>query len=235
MLESLFKKQLISTGLFQGLTDWHSHILPGVDDGVQHIDKSLFILRHYEELGIRTLWLTPHIMEDIPNSTERLRQRFAELQAAYDGPVELHLASENMLDSLFLKRLRDNDLLPIGEKGDQLLVETSYYTPPTDLFSLLGEIKRKGYHPLLAHPERYLYMEKKDFIRLREMQVRLQLNLPSLVGLYGRSVQFRAKQLLLHGCYNVCGTDLHRHSMLERIIYGKVARNWVRPLLAIDR
>ena len=202
MLESLFKKQLISTGLFQGLTDWHSHILPGVDDGVQHIDKSLFILRHYEELGIRTLWLTPHIMEDIPNSTERLR---------------------------------DNDLLPIGEKGDQLLVETSYYTPPADLFSLLGEIKRMGYHPLLAHPERYLYMEKKDFIRLREMQVRLQLNLPSLVGLYGRSVQFRAKQLLRHGLYDVCGTDLHRHSMLERIIYGKVARNWVRPLLAIDR
>ena len=235
MLDSFFKKQLIQTGVFEGLTDWHSHILPGVDDGVQHLEKSLLILRRYEQLGIQSVWLTPHIMEEMPNTPEKLRQRFAELQAAYTGPVKLHLAAEHMLDTLFLKRLHAGEVMPIGEKGDQLLVETSYYTPPADLFSLLGEIKRMGFHPLLAHPERYLYMEKKDYLRLREMQVRLQLNLPSLVGLYGRSVQFRAKQILRHGLYDVCGTDLHRLSMLDRIVYGKVARNWVSPLLAIDR
>lgn len=235
MLDSLFKKQLIQTGVFEGLTDWHSHILPGVDDGVQHLEKSLLILRRYEQLGIQSVWLTPHIMEEMPNTPEKLRQRFAELQAAYDGPVKLHLAAEHMLDTLFLKRLHDGEVMPIGENADQLLVETSYFTPPADLFSLLGEIKRMGFHPLLAHPERYLYMEKEDYLRLREMQVRLQLNLPSLVGLYGRSVQFRAKQILRHGLYDVCGTDLHRLSMLDRITHGKVARNWVCPLLAIDR
>ena len=235
MLDSFFKKQLIQTGVFEGLTDWHSHILPGVDDGVQHLEKSLLILRRYEQLGIQSVWLTPHIMEEMPNTPEKLRQRFAELQAAYTGPVKLHLAAEHMLDTLFLKRLHAGEVMPIGENADQLLVETSYFTPPADLFSLLGEIKRMGFHPLLAHPERYLYMEKKDYLRLREMQVRLQLNLPSLVGLYGRSVQFRAKQILRHGLYAVCGTDLHRLSMLDRIVYGKVARNWVSPLLAIDR
>lgn len=91
-----------------GFTDYHSHILPGVDDGVQTMDESLEILRLYEEQGIKSVWLTPHIMEDIPNTTAHLRDRFAELQAAYTGGVQLHLAAENMLDNLFEERLGKN-------------------------------------------------------------------------------------------------------------------------------
>ena len=53
-----------------------------------------------------------------------------ELQATYSGPIKLHLASENMLDNLFEERLEKNDLLPLGESGDHLLVETSYFNPP---------------------------------------------------------------------------------------------------------
>lgn len=84
----------------QGRTDWHSHILPGVDDGVQTVEEALQILAEYERLGIREVWLTPHIMEDIPNTTALLRERFIELQALYIGPIILHLAAENMLDNL---------------------------------------------------------------------------------------------------------------------------------------
>lgn len=110
-----FKKRvsLKDSGIFDGFTDWHSHILPGVDDGVQTMDESLEILHLYEELGVKTVWLTPHIMEDIPNTTAYLRERFAELKAAYDGRIELHLAAENMLDNLFEERLENNDLLPL--------------------------------------------------------------------------------------------------------------------------
>ncbi len=53
-------------------TDCHSHILPGVDDGVQTMEEALEILRLYEELGIKSVWLTPHIMEDMPNTTLHL-------------------------------------------------------------------------------------------------------------------------------------------------------------------
>ena len=72
------KKKISNTDVFSGYTDWHSHLLPGVDDGVKTIDTSLSILARYEELGVRRVWLTPHIMEDIPNTTESLRQRFDE-------------------------------------------------------------------------------------------------------------------------------------------------------------
>ena len=114
-----FRKRisLKDSGIFKNFTDCHSHILPGVDDGVQTMEEALEILRLYEELGIKSVWLTPHIMEDMPNTTLHLRERYAELQATYSGPIKLHLASENMLDNLFEERLEKNDLLPLGESG----------------------------------------------------------------------------------------------------------------------
>ena len=71
----LFKKKirLKDSGFFQGFIDWHCHLLPGVDDGVQTMEESLQILSFYEQLGVSEVWLTPHIMEDIPNTTEGLK------------------------------------------------------------------------------------------------------------------------------------------------------------------
>ena len=65
-----FRKRisLKDSGIFKNFTDCHSHILPGVDDGVQTMEEALEILRLYEELGIKSVWLTPHIMEDMPNT-----------------------------------------------------------------------------------------------------------------------------------------------------------------------
>ena len=149
------KQTLKESGFFRGFTDWHCHILPDVDDGVQTMDEALQILGEYERLGVKEVWLTPHIMEDMPNTTQHLRARFVELQSAYQGNIALNLASENMLDNLFEERLNKNDLLPIGKAGKHLLVETSYFNPPMDLQNILLRIKAKGYYPILAHPERY--------------------------------------------------------------------------------
>ena len=103
------KRTLATSGLLRDLTDCHSHLLPGVDDGVRSLGESLQILADMESAGIRKVWLTPHIMEDMPNTTERLRERFARLQDAYTGPVRLALAAEYMLDNLFAARLEGRD------------------------------------------------------------------------------------------------------------------------------
>ncbi|MDE5870657.1 MAG: capsular biosynthesis protein, partial [Muribaculaceae bacterium] len=82
----LFKDKTASledSGMLAGLTDWHSHVLPGVDDGIKTMEESLEVLRHFDAKGVETLWLTPHIMEDYPNTTEKLRARFDELQKAW--------------------------------------------------------------------------------------------------------------------------------------------------------
>ncbi|MCM1483861.1 MAG: capsular biosynthesis protein [Muribaculaceae bacterium] len=198
----------------KGFTDWHCHILPGVDDGVDSMEQSLRILADYDAMGVARVWFTPHIMEDVPNTPEALRARFEELKEAYKGPLELHLAAENMMDNLFEERLESGELLPIGPEGNHLLVETSYYTPPMDLYGILERIKSAGYFPLLAHPERYRYMELADYDRLHSMGIKMQMNLSSLAGLYGPDVRERAKHLLKAGYYHATGTDLHRHRML---------------------
>lgn len=216
----LFHKRtsLAESNLFHGLTDYHSHLLHGVDDGSKSIEESIDILLHIEALGIRTVWLTPHIMEETPNTTALLLEKYGELTSIYHGKTTLRLAAEYMLDILFVERLEKDDLLPLGESGTHLLVETSCFCPPMDYCNLLEQIRQKGYCPVLAHPERYDYMNEKDYIRLKERGIKFQLNLPSIAGMYGKEVQQKALKLIEKGMYDIYGNDIHAlHPFLEVI------------------
>lgn len=209
------KKSIAESDLLRGGTDNHSHILYGVDDGVRTLEESLSILSYYEELGVRHLWLTPHIMEDVPNRTEDLRERFRRFsKEEYSGPVQLSLAAEYMMDNLYESRLREDDLLTHGE--GYVMVETSPLAPPLDLWGLLSRTLSKGYRPILAHPERYRYMIPDDYARLHKMGVLLQLNLPSVAGYYGGDVIGRAHYLLEKGWYTMFGSDCHRFTVIQR-------------------
>ena len=207
---SIFGKKysMLSAALLKGATDTHSHILYGVDDGVSTVEESLSILDFCEKAGMKSVWLTPHIMEDVPNETEHLRKRFEELRAAYKGSLELRLAAEYMLDNLFEQRLSSRDLLTHGE--GYVLVETSTWAPPIDLWGTLEKILAAGYRPIVAHPERYRYMGRAEYRRLASMDVKLQLNIPSIVGSYGAAVREKAEHLLRAGYYSMVGSDCHR-------------------------
>ena len=266
------KQSLGASGLYSGYTDWHSHILPGVDDGLQSAEDSLRILALYESLGVRVLWLTPHIMEDVPNETDFLRLRFEWFSALYKasaaglnalpedfnpradqydyddeeegfgadwnaeavaaledaprckGTISLHLAAENMIDNLLVARLDAGDLLPIGPKADHLLVETRYVSPPVGMREILSRIQSMGYHPILAHPERYTYMSDKDYHELAAKGICLQLNIPSLTGTYGSEAETRALHLLSEGLYTLTGHDLHSYRFLRHLLEHKLPR-----------
>lgn len=213
------KYSLADSGIFRGFTDWHSHILPGVDDGVQTMAEALEILALYEKLGVKSVWLTPHVMEDVPNTTAHLKGCFEELKAVYKGTARLHLAAEYMLDNLFRERLNNEDLLPLGEKKDHLLVETSYYNPPANMYGLLERIKAKGFYPVLAHPERYMYMTDGDYMRLKEMGVLFQANLFSFIGVYGKEAKSKTERLLYVGLYDILGTDIHDVEHWRRVSF----------------
>lgn len=212
------KKTIGESALLRGATDNHSHILWGLDDGVKTREDTLAILNLYESLGLKTLWLTPHTMEDVPNTTEGLQARFAELQSIYSGPIELRLASEYMIDTLFEQRLEQRDLLTHGR--DTVLVETSTWAPPIDLWDILERMMSYGYRPMIAHPERYRYMTMKDYERLRTMGTVLQLNLPSILGSYGEEVRVKAQMLLDKGFYTMVGSDCHRFRAIEKQYTG---------------
>lgn len=209
---------LAKSGMLEGFTDWHSHILPGVDDGIKTMEESLDTLACFEQQGIRKVWLTPHVMEDCPNTPAHLRERFAELKEAYKGPIELRLASENMLDSLFEERLRDNDFLPIGEEGNHLLVETSYVNPPYGMESMIEDAFKLGYTVVLAHPERYRYMEEEDYRRWKDRGLMFQCNFISLMGGYGETARRKLEFLLKEGMIDLTGSDVHRQFAFEHSI-----------------
>ena len=233
----LFKKKirLKDSGLFQGFIDWHCHLLPGVDDGVQTMEESLQILSFYEQLGVSEVWLTPHIMEDIPNTTEGLKERFAKLNAAYQGNITLLLAAENMLDNLFEERLAKNDLLPLGKDGKHLLVETSYFNPPMGLNNILLRIKSKGYVPILAHPERYVYMDEDDYKHLKSIGVRLQANLPSLLNTYGTDARRKVEWMIREHLIDMWGTDTHHFHAISQLVMEKQLKQSIAITLKSNR
>ena len=216
------RRSLLAGDVLTGAVDNHSHVLYGVDDGVKTVEESLAVLAFMEQAGVETLWLTPHIMEDVPNTSEDLKGRFAELQAAYSGKIRLRLAAEYMMDTLVMERLRARDLRLHG--GDRILMETSTWSPPIDLWNMLEETLRLGYRPLIAHPERYRYMGMNDYERLHRMGCLMQLNLPSIVGVYGDEPREKAQALLEKGWYCMFGSDCHRFRALDGQVNAPVLK-----------
>ena len=217
------KYSITDKRLLEGATDHHSHILFGVDDGVSKAEESLAILAILEEAGLKSLWLTPHTMEDVPNTTEGLRKRFTELKAMYNGPIELHLASEYMMDELFERHLAEKDFLFHREEGS-VLMETSTWSGPYNFWDMVDRTMRAGFRPVLAHPERYEYMGEKEYSKLHGMGVRLQLNYPSLLGYYGSHVKAKAEFILKKGWYDMAGSDCHRIRSIRHILEEKVLK-----------
>ena len=137
---------------------------------------------------------------------EDVLQAFDTLCKRYTGETVLELGAEYMLDSGFRERL-EKGLQPLC--GDCVLVETSYFSPPNNLDELLYNVSLAGYTPVIAHPERYLYMRYGDYCELKDKGYLLQLNLLSLSGYYGKQVMKNAETLLEKGMYDMVGTDLH--------------------------
>jgi tyrosine-protein phosphatase YwqE len=198
----------VRTALFAGMTDVHTHLLPGVDDGAQSVADSLEILRFMQETGVERIYLTPHIMSDLPGNTpDALQSRYEEFLKKVPPGLQLRLAAEYMMDAGFPSLIKKGMLTMAGR---HVLVETSYLSPPPGMKDLLYELSLSGYQPVIAHPERYMYMREKDYRRLKEKGYKLQLNLFSLTGTYGPAAERNACFLLKQGLYDFLGSDVHR-------------------------
>lgn len=213
-----FKHRLVKSGILHGKTDIHCHVLPGVDDGSPDMPHSLDLLDYMEhDLGFTAAWLTPHVMQGNGNTAACLREPFDELKAEYEGSMQLHLASEYMMDGGFDERLTTDALL-LGK--NHLLVETSYMNGPNNLYDILLSVWHRDLKPLIAHPERYMYMSEADYHDLKGHGYEFQLNLLSLSGYYGERPAIVAEKLLEEGLYDNVGTDLHHLDRFEDYLYG---------------
>lgn len=200
--------------------DLHAHLLPGIDDGATDLPTAVALVRGLTDLGYRKLVATPHILWEVyPNTPAIIHGQLAvvrnELSAQGIG-VQLEAAAEYFIDDHFFDEV--NQKAPLLCLHRQLvLTEFSMATAPYELQQVFFDLQLQGYQPLLAHPERYIYLgrHRPVFDTLHDAGVQFQLNLLSLVGHYGRSVQELAFYLLDKGYYHFAGTDLHNLRQLE--------------------
>lgn len=201
--------------------DMHAHLIPGIDDGAKSLADSLTLIRGMQELGYEKLIATPHVYQDFyPNTREDILSGLAEVQqavAAAGLDIRVEAAAEYFMDEHFDALLAREELLGLDEQ--HVLVEMSFFAEPPGLEERFFQMGAKGYRPVLAHPERYLYLarEPERFQRFREMGVRLQLNALSLSGHYGPEVKKLARLLLRQGQYDFLGSDLHHKAHLEKL------------------
>lgn len=201
--------------------DIHSHLIPGVDDGVSTWEDSLACLQQYVEWGIEKVVTTPHVSRDyFPNKPEQLLQAKEQLQALvkeHNLPLTVEVAAEYLLDDFFLDLLNKKEVLSFGAEK-YLLVETAWSSAPLHLTDLIFRIQAAGYTPILAHPERYKYYHnfEAELERHRQAGCLLQLNAMSLTGKYGDQARKQGKILLQNGWVDFIGSDLHRPADLPR-------------------
>ncbi len=200
----------------------HSHLLPGIDDGSPDMATSLKLVRGMTELGYYKLITTPHIMGDMyPNSRDTILQKLDQLREAVrtEGiAVEINAGAEYFLDDFVARLLKANEpLLTIS--GNMVLTEFSLAWKPHGIKEILFEMQMQGYQPVIAHPERYIYLQqnKEFYEELKEIGCLFQLNLLALSGHYGKSVQDLAQYLVKKKHYELVGTDLHNMHHLEKL------------------
>ena len=202
-----------------GYVDIHSHLLPGIDDGAETIEKTKELLERLTNLGFSACITTPHINTGVWNNNPTIiRDNYQQTLLNLDSTQQqtlFHCASEYMLNDAFIQILSTEPLMTL--KDNYVLVELSYVNPPLALKEIIFEIKQKGYQPVLAHPERYNYYHQnpKIYDELKNLGVLFQLNLLSTIGYYGPGVAKIADLLLKCENIDFVGSDIHHTRHLE--------------------
>ncbi len=214
------KKQEADKTLFYD-TEVHCHILPGIDDGSPDVETSVALVEALKGWGIRRIITTSHVTEaTFENTPETIGAAYDLLRKALDErgiEMDIHLSAEYRMDENFLKQKDAGRLLPFPD--NYLLIENSFFQPFWELRELIFDLQLKGYTPVLAHPERYMYYHATPQIykELHSQGCLFQVNLLSLSGYYHQSVKEMAWKLLDQGMVDMIGSDMHRESHAEHI------------------
>ena len=195
--------------------DFHSHILPGLDDGATDLDNSVALASAMADWGFERITCTPHITNKFRNTPDMIRAAFEQLQETLyvrGVDVELKMSAEyRLVPETWPEVLEKNWLMPIEDRF--VLMELPIFNPE-DIKDIkpLEEFKKVislGLTPLLPHPERYFYLSEKELMSYLEAGVRIQSNYGSLAGLYGDKAQQNARSLVDQGLVSYYGTDMH--------------------------
>jgi tyrosine-protein phosphatase YwqE len=213
--------------------DIHSHLLPGIDDGVKTIEESIAIIKKFKLLGYTKLITTPHIMLDMyPNNKEIIEEKLHAVRIAIEQnniDIRIEASAEYYVDTGFIKVIEDDELIPF--MNHYILLETATTSAPLIFDTVIKLIKDKGYTPVLAHPERYTYLHQDInlYKKLKAKGVLFQVNLKSL---YKPSTPISkiALKLIKEGLVDFIGSDVHRMHDVKKIEKVMGSQNYKKIL-----
>ena len=221
LFKNIFSKEPEPVSLDTIQVDMHSHLVPGIDDGCKTVEESIEIIRSLMELGYKKAVTTPHVMsEGYPNTSKTILDGLEKVKTEIEKlnlDFEIEAAAEYYVDDHFEQLLDDNDILSFGDR--YLLIEFSYMNRPINYMDIIQKIIDRGYKPILAHPERYLFFhqEFEVYQGLKNMGVYLQLNLFSLAGVYSPGPMAIGRKLIDNNLIDFLGTDIHNPFQIKYI------------------
>ncbi len=232
---SFFSKKGYLVDVLAGLVDIHNHILPGIDDGAKTPNDSLELIKGFGEFGVTNFLCTPHIMHNYyPNTPGTIQSSFEILEKALEkkdiGGVSIYPAAEHMIDDNFEQLLHKDEVMPL--KMYHLLIEMSFLQPPINFKIALDKIISKGLFPILAHPERYIFLKSNSsrFLSYKKKGVLFQVNLLSLANYYGKDVKLKAIKLMENDLIDFVGSDVHNIQQLNFLKEATVTKKTAKRL-----
>ena len=208
------------------MIDIHSHLLYGIDDGSKSIDESIMIINNLNKIGIKDIILTPHYINGssyvssrknnldlINNLKEELKKRNID--------TNLYLGNEIYIDEDIKELIKKEEISSLNDTK-YLLIELPMSGEKENYIDIFLELIELGYTVVLAHPERYISIQKdyKLIYELIEIGVLLQPNIGSILGDYGKNAKKVFKKLLKDDFVTFLGTDIHHdkkdYSFLEK-------------------
>lgn len=196
------------------MIDLHSHILPGVDDGVRSTAEAEELARAAAAQGVTAIAATPHVRDDYPTTPDRMEAGVEALRlhfAQADVPVGVLVGGEVALDRLERLPAEDVSRFTLAGTGRYLLVEFPYYGWPFGLEGQLRRLVADDVVPLLAHPERNPEVQAapERLERLLRVGALAQVTIDSLAGRFGRRARRAADRLIELGLVHVLASDAH--------------------------
>jgi len=214
-------------------TDFHSHLIPGVDDGAATLEESRAALAAFARDGISTVITTPHFEGSLTLAPALAAERLAQLDtgwAALTADAEASASGVRLLRGVELMLdVPDPDLsdarLRLGGSRFVLVEYPSMRLPEQHAEYAIRCLRDKGWQPILAHPERYQNVGESldELLPLRYTGAYFQVNAGSLLGHHGRVAARRAEALLARGWAEYASSDYHARGPLSVL----EARAWL--------
>jgi protein-tyrosine phosphatase len=206
--------------------DAHCHILPGIDDGSPNEKTSIAIANLLLELGVKTVVATPHVISDIYQTTsEQILESVRKISRLFKKiglPIKVIPGAEYYVERKFIDRIEKDDLLSWSDEK-YVLFESPVTREPMLLEEVVFKLKSSGYTPVLAHAERYRWLQQ-DLARidqLKRLGIRFQVNHPSFhLPKISRSGEL-ARLLYIKGYVDLFGTDIHRATSYDQALASR--------------